>query len=125
MSIAVITGSAGLIGSEAVRYFARQGLDAVGIDNDMRRRFFGDEASTLPQRERLAAELGDSYRHASVDIRDDHAINMNPVTPTGMYHIRIGIKNQADESYWPVNGAATSDGRAVLTDVRIENVGRP
>ena len=58
-------------------------------------------------------------------IRDDYDINLNPVTPTGMYHIRIGIKNPADETYWPVSGAATSDGRAVLTDVRIENVARP
>ena len=50
MSVAVITGSAGLIGSEATRYFAGHGMDVVGIDNDMRRRFFGDEASTRWQR---------------------------------------------------------------------------
>ena len=42
MSIAIVTGSAGLIGAEAVRFFAAQGLDIVGIDNDMRRYFFGD-----------------------------------------------------------------------------------
>ena len=57
MSIAVITGSAGLIGSEAVRYFAAQGLEVVGIDNDMRRAFFGEEASTTWVRERLEREV--------------------------------------------------------------------
>ena len=46
MSIAIITGSAGLIGAEAARFFADRGLDVVGIDNDMRRLFFGDDAST-------------------------------------------------------------------------------
>ena len=46
MSIAIITGSAGLIGSEATRYFASQGMTVIGIDNDMRREFFGEEAST-------------------------------------------------------------------------------
>ena len=54
MSVAVITGSAGLVGSEASAFFAGMGLDIVGIDNDMRRDFFGDEASTSWNRERLA-----------------------------------------------------------------------
>ena len=45
MAVAVITGSAGLIGAEAARFFAGKGLDIVGIDNDMRRQFFGEEAS--------------------------------------------------------------------------------
>ena len=44
MTVALVTGSAGLIGSEAVRHFAGLGLDVVGIDNDMRRYFFGEEA---------------------------------------------------------------------------------
>jgi CDP-paratose 2-epimerase len=75
MSVAVITGSAGLIGSEASRYFAEQGLDVVGVDNDMRRRFFGEEASTRWNRERLENELGDRYRHESIDIRNGDAID--------------------------------------------------
>jgi CDP-paratose 2-epimerase len=75
MSVAIITGSAGLIGSEATRYFAGQGLDVVGIDNDMRRRFFGEEASTRWQRQRLERKLGLRYRHVEADIRDDSAID--------------------------------------------------
>ena len=46
MDVALVTGSAGLIGAEAVRYFSRMGLRVVGIDNDMRKQFFGDDAST-------------------------------------------------------------------------------
>lgn len=70
MSIAIITGSAGLIGSEATRHFANQNLTVVGIDNDMRREFFGDDASTKWQRQQLQDELGDRYIHIDGDIRD-------------------------------------------------------
>ena len=60
--VALITGSGGLIGSESARYFATQGFDVVGIDNDMRAYFFGDESSTKPTTARLAEELGDAFR---------------------------------------------------------------
>jgi CDP-paratose 2-epimerase len=70
MSVAVITGSAGLIGSEASTFFAQLGMDVVGIDNDMRREFFGDAASTTWNRQRLEEELGRAYLHSSIDIRD-------------------------------------------------------
>jgi CDP-paratose 2-epimerase len=69
MSIAVITGSAGLIGSEAVRFFGNLGMKIVGIDNDMRKFFFGEEASTEWNRKCLQSELQD-YDHRDVDIRD-------------------------------------------------------
>jgi CDP-paratose 2-epimerase len=69
MSIAVITGSAGLIGSEAVRFFAQKGYRIVGIDNDMRRNFFGDDASTAPMRQRLEHTIP-TYHHHDIDIRD-------------------------------------------------------
>jgi hypothetical protein len=55
-------------------------------------------------------------------IRDDYDINLNPATPTGMYHIRVGVQGAEDGLFWPVSGAATSDERAILTDVQIENV---
>jgi CDP-paratose 2-epimerase len=73
MAVVVITGSAGLIGAEAARFFSGKGLDIVGIDNDMRRKFFGDEASTMWNRRRLEAELT-AYRHLDVDIRDQQKI---------------------------------------------------
>jgi nucleoside-diphosphate-sugar epimerase len=54
----LVTGSGGLIGSEAVRHFAGLGLDVVGIDNDMRQEFFGAEASTAWNVRRLTDDLG-------------------------------------------------------------------
>ncbi|MDH3603854.1 MAG: NAD-dependent epimerase/dehydratase family protein, partial [Candidatus Tectomicrobia bacterium] len=46
MSVILVTGSAGLIGSESVRFFCQLGHTVVGIDNDMRSQFFGQDAST-------------------------------------------------------------------------------
>lgn len=69
MDVAIITGSAGLIGSEAVRFFSKLGMHVVGIDNDMRKFFFGEEASTEWNRQRLQTEVK-SYEHFDVDIRD-------------------------------------------------------
>jgi CDP-paratose 2-epimerase len=74
MTVVIVTGSAGLIGSAAVRHFAALGLDIVGIDNDMRREFFGAEASTAWNALRLANELGDAYTHSDADIRDREAL---------------------------------------------------
>lgn len=73
MDVAVVTGSAGLIGAESVRFFARQGFDVVGIDNDMRKEFFGPEASTAWAAARLKAEIAE-YHHHDADIRDYEAI---------------------------------------------------
>src|SRR5207253_5345887 len=46
MRTIVVSGSAGLIGSETVKRFAGEGAGVIGIDNDMREKFFGAEAST-------------------------------------------------------------------------------
>lgn len=73
MAVAVITGSAGLIGSEAARFFSARGYLVVGIDNDMRKHFFGEEASTGKVRQQLECSLP-NYLHYEVDIRDDAQI---------------------------------------------------
>ncbi len=75
MSIAIVTGSAGLIGSESTRHFAASGMTVVGIDNDMRQEFFGPEASTRWQQKQLEGELGSSYVHVDGDIRDEKLID--------------------------------------------------
>ena len=72
--VVVVTGSAGLIGSAAAEHFAALGADVVGIDNDMRREFFGEEASTFPNLRRMQRELGSSYRHHDLDIRDREGV---------------------------------------------------
>jgi len=73
-NVVIITGSAGLIGSEAVKFFAEKGFDVIGIDNDMRSEFFGKEASTAWNRELLCQSLT-NYTHHEADIRDEKAIN--------------------------------------------------
>ena len=73
MSIVLITGSAGLIGSEASMFFCKKDFQVVGIDNDLRKTFFGQEASTKPNRMRLEAEFT-NYVHHDLDIRDASAI---------------------------------------------------
>lgn len=66
----LITGSAGLVGSESSQFFAKKGFEIFGVDNDMRSYFFGLEASTLWAKKRLIRELGDRYHHFNLDIRD-------------------------------------------------------
>jgi CDP-paratose 2-epimerase len=74
VSVVLISGSSGLIGSEAAVYFGRLGLDVVGVDNDMRQIFFGPEASTTWNRKRVQDALGKSYKHHDLDIRDREGI---------------------------------------------------
>lgn len=75
MSVVVVTGSGGLIGSSAATHFASLGLDVIGIDNDMRQYFFGPDGSTAWNVRRLGQELGSAYRHESIDIRDRDALD--------------------------------------------------
>lgn len=69
MDIAIITGSGGLIGAQAVRYFSPEFDLVIGIDNNLRAYFFGDEASTRWAVEEHEATLG-NYQHRDLDIRD-------------------------------------------------------
>lgn len=75
VSVAVITGSAGLIGSEAALHFGGLGMQVVGVDNDMRRVFFGEDGSTAWNVARLAQALGAGYDHRAVDVRDREGID--------------------------------------------------
>ncbi len=69
MTIALVTGSAGLVGAEASAFFSLQGMGVVGIDNDMRAQYFGDSSSNRSNLERLQAELP-RYTHHSFDVRE-------------------------------------------------------
>jgi CDP-paratose 2-epimerase len=73
MRTIIVTGSAGLIGSETVKRFAEEGARVVGIDNDLRARFFGAEASTTKTRDNLIANVR-GYNHHDLDIRDASAV---------------------------------------------------
>lgn len=73
MKTAIVTGSLGLIGSESVKFLSKKGFKVIGIDNDMRKYFFGEEASTAWNREVLEKECPD-YVHISADIREMSAL---------------------------------------------------
>jgi CDP-paratose 2-epimerase len=70
---AVITGSGGLIGSECVRLLSEHDWDVTGIDNDMRRQFFGPQGTTAAMVEELESAFP-NYRHMPLDIRDRQGI---------------------------------------------------
>jgi CDP-paratose 2-epimerase len=69
MNICIVTGSAGLIGAETVRFFSSKGFQVVGFDNNLRKTFFGEDASTDWSRQSLEADIS-NYVHYAIDIRD-------------------------------------------------------
>jgi CDP-paratose 2-epimerase len=95
MGVAIVTGSAGLIGSESVRFLARKRFSRiVGIDNDLRRYFFGREASTRWNLRRLKEEVP-RYVHHSLDIRNERGMDRilaeyaADILPRGRLHLYI------------------------------------
>nr|MCU0447246.1 NAD-dependent epimerase [Microscillaceae bacterium] len=69
MNIAIVTGAAGLIGSEAVDFFSEKFDLVVGIDNNLRQYFFGKDGSVEWNKSRLM-EKYNNYKHYDIDIRD-------------------------------------------------------
>jgi CDP-paratose 2-epimerase len=74
MRTAIVTGSGGLVGSESVEYFARAGYDVIGLENDMRARFFGPEASTQRVTQRLLETYPNEFRTLELDVRDAEGV---------------------------------------------------
>ena len=64
----LVTGSGGLIGSQACHFFHKKGYYVVGIDNDMRSYFFGEEGSNKNNLRELSDDLGSTYSHYSIDM---------------------------------------------------------
>jgi CDP-paratose 2-epimerase len=73
MNVAIVTGSAGLIGSESVSFLSQKFDKIIGIDNDLRQYFFGKEASTDWNRNRIISAF-DNYQHHNADIRSEEQI---------------------------------------------------
>jgi CDP-paratose 2-epimerase len=74
VSVAIVTGSSGLVGSESVRFLHEKGLDVHGVDNDLRGRFFGAESSVAWMTERLVRSLP-RFTHHALDVRDASAVS--------------------------------------------------
>jgi CDP-paratose 2-epimerase len=68
--IVLVTGSDGLVGSESVKFFSKKGFYIVGIDNNSRKKFFGEEASNLKNRKILKSTIS-NYQHINLDITSD------------------------------------------------------
>ena len=69
MSVALITGSSGLVGSEAVKFFCNKGFDVVGIDNNLRKFFFGNDGSTSWVKKKLEHDYK-NFLNYDVDVRN-------------------------------------------------------
>jgi CDP-paratose 2-epimerase len=69
MSIVLITGSSGLVGSESVNFFSKKGFDVIGIDNNLRKFFFGNDGSTTYVKNELLKK-NKNFKHFNVDIRN-------------------------------------------------------
>jgi CDP-paratose 2-epimerase len=106
VDIILVTGSAGLIGSESVRFFCERGFTVVGLDNNMRQRFFGEDASTDWSRDRLLEQFGDQYIHQAIDIRNRKAVHR--IFETYAQDIRLIIHAAAQPSHdWAANDPYT------------------
>ena len=69
MSIVIITGSTGLVGSEAVNFFCDKGFDVVGIDNNLRKFFFGKDGSTIWVKNKLL-KRNKNFKNLNLDVRN-------------------------------------------------------
>ena len=69
MSIVIITGSNGLVGSEAVNFFSKKGFKVLGIDNNLRKFFFGRDGSTSWLKKKIIKQ-NPKYKHFNTDIRN-------------------------------------------------------
>ena len=74
MSVVIITGSSGLVGSEAVDFFCDKGFDVIGIDNNLRKFFFGEKSSTHKIGNKIK-KRNKNFKHINLDIR-----NLNGLT---------------------------------------------
>ena len=73
MSIALITGSSGLVGSESANFFCKKGFDVIGIDNDLRKFFFGKDGSTSWMKSKLLKE-NKNFKALNIDIRNYNSL---------------------------------------------------
>jgi CDP-paratose 2-epimerase len=109
MPVAIITGSGGLIGSESVGHFVQAGYEVVGLENDMRARFFGPEASTAHTTEALTHRYPEQFQTLEVDIRDAEGVQRIFARHSGQ--IELVIHTAAQPSHdWAASDPQTDFG---------------
>ena len=96
MSLVLITGSCGLVGSESVKFFASKGFDIVGIDNNLRSEFFGKDGDTSWIKKNLI-KLHKNYIHKNIDIRNYLALEK--IFKKYKQHIKLIIHSAAQPSH--------------------------
>jgi CDP-paratose 2-epimerase len=105
MTICIITGSSGLIGSESVTFFSKKFDKVVGIDNNMRARFFGDDASTEWNTKYLLETIP-NFEHHSIDIRDMEEVQK--IFSSYQNDIKLVVHTAAQPSHdWAANEPIT------------------
>ena len=95
-NVCIITGSSGLIGSESVAFFSDKFDKIIGIDNNMRARFFGQDASTEWNTQRLIYEVN-NFEHHAVDIRN--IADLEPLFKTYGADVKLIVHTAAQPSH--------------------------
>lgn len=122
MKIAIVTGSAGLIGSQTCNFFSEKGYKIIGIDNDMRSYFFGEGSSTKDSLNSLKSNIN-GYEHYNIDIRDYD--KLNEIFSKYSSDIDIVIHTAAQPSHdWAANEPLTDFGVNALGTMNMLEVTR-
>src|SRR5580658_4961319 len=109
MPVAIVTGSGGLIGSESVAHFIETGYEVVGLENDMRARFFGPDASTAHTTSELVRRYPSEFHSLEIDIRDAAGVSRIFAERTG--EIELVIHTAAQPSHdWAASDPQTDFG---------------
>ena len=117
-NIIIVTGSCGLVGSEAVKFFLKKNFFVVGIDNNYRKNFFGKDGDTSWLKKRLI--LNKKYFHYQIDIRNSKKIY--EIFKKYSKNIKAIIHSAAQPSHdWAKNNLMTDFSINALGTVNILN----
>jgi CDP-paratose 2-epimerase len=98
VAVAVVSGSGGLIGSESVRHLVETGWNVIGLENDLRARFFGPDASTAEVSHELV-ERYPEFRWHEIDIRDADAVDRAFSSEAGRIEVVIHAAAQPSHDW--------------------------
>jgi CDP-paratose 2-epimerase len=120
MKNVLITGSGGLIGSEAVKFYCKKGYQVTGIDNNMRQYFFGKEGDTSWNVELLKKQFSSLYKHLSLDLRDE--ASMEELFRKNKFDLIIHCAAQPSHDWAAKEPKTDFSVNALATLILLENV---